>query len=316
MAVLKSLITKKSKRLKEVPEEFLSSVEKYQKKLFVNVLALLDNLKRDGSGRIIFSSEDLSNLNVIQSIEQDIKTALLSSDYVKAVDSYAQEFNEQARLTSKYFKDLFESFQTSPAAEAVLARAKENAVTLLIGEPLDTNFLLPVKSLLEDSVQSGASWVDTVQSIRDYVEGNEDADGRLLKYAKQIAHDEFAITDRSVTNIIAEEVEAEWYFYSGGEVLATRCFCDERNGQYFHWKEIAAWGEGQNLGKCDLGDGTWAGERDGTNAQTIFVFAGGWNCMHSINPVSVFDVPMEVVQRNIANGNYSPSEKEAELLGV
>lgn len=316
MAGSKSLIKKKNKRLKEVPEEFLSSVEKYQKKLFINVLALLDNIKRGSDGRIIFSSEDLSNLAAIQSIEQGIKSALLSGDYLKAVDSFAQEFNEQANLTNKYFRDIFKTFERSAAADAVLTTAKENAVTLLIGEPLDTNFLLPIKSLLEDSVQSGASWADTVQTIRDYVEGTEDADGRLLKYSKQIAHDEFSISDRSVTNIIAEEVEAEWYFYSGGEVLATRCFCDERNGQYFHYKEIESWGNGQNLDKCDLGDGTWAGEREGTNAQTIFVFAGGYNCEHSINPVSVFDVPMEVIRRNIDNGNYEPSEKEAELLGI
>lgn len=316
MAVPKSLIKKKNKRLKEVPEEFLSSVEKYQKKLFINVLALLNNLKRDSGGRIIFSSEDLSNLTAIQSIEQELKSVLLSSDYVRAVDSFAQEFNEQANLTNKYFQDIFKTFERSAAADAVLTTAKENAVTLLIGEPLDTNFLLPIKSLLEDSVQSGASWVDTVQTIREYVEGTEDADGRLLKYSKQIAHDEFSISDRSVTNIIAEEVEAEWYFYSGGEVLATRCFCDERNGQYFHYKEIESWGNGQNLGKCDLGDGTWAGERDGTNPQTIFVFAGGYNCQHSINPVSVFDVPMEVIRRAMDAGYYEPSEKEMELLGI
>lgn len=316
MAIPKSLINKKSDRLEDVPKEFLRSVEKYQKKLFVNVLVLLDNIKRDSEGKIIFSSEDLSNLNAVKAIQDEIKNFILGSDYVKFVDEFAQEFDVQALLANQYFSDVFPAFTRSIAAEATLAASKESAVTLLIGEPLDTNFLLPIKGLLENSVQSNASWTDTVQSIRDYVEGTEAADGRLLHYSKQIATDSFSISDRSYTNVISEEVEAQWYFIQGNLLPSTRCFCEQRKGKYFHWKEIAAWGDGLNIGECDLGGGTWAGMRAGTNAETIFNYFGGYGCVDSVNPVSVFDVPMEVIQRNIDNGNYEPTEKEMELLGI
>ena len=61
-------------------------------------------------------------------------------------------------------------------------------------------------------------------------------------------------------------------------------------------------------------DFNWQGKMYGTNESTIFVTAGGYNCQHSIMPVSVFAVPKADIERNIKNGNFEPSAVEQRLL--
>lgn len=119
--------------------------------------------------------------------------------------------------------------------------------------------------------------------------------GALANYASQVAYDAISQGDRAYSNAIAEEGKYEWYLYSGTDQENSRPFCEERKGKYFHFKEIEAW--------ADL---NWQGKADGTNAQTIFILAGGYRCIDSILPVSIAVVPEEVIQRNIQNGNYNP----------
>jgi len=63
-------------------------------------------------------------------------------------------------------------------------------------------------------------------------------------------------------------MSVEFFQYFGGIILDSRCFCIERHQKFYHKKEIEAWGRGENLGKCNTGDGKWAGYQEGTNADT------------------------------------------------
>lgn len=311
MPTLKELIKLKNRRLEQVPDEFLTQVEKSQKRIFGELLGLLDQFTLVG-GKIEISS---TNLGIVDKIIEDLKVVLYDSDYADAVASFAKEFDKQGAINENYFKEAFEDFKTPEITEVIIAKTKREAVESLLGASLDENFLKPANQLLSDLVTSGAGFKEAVQSIREFAEGGEEVDGKLLQYSKQIAHDQFAFSDRAYTNAAAEEIDAEWYFYSGGEIPTTRCFCEQRNGKHFYYKEIESWGRGENLGECRSGD-LWQGANRNTNEQTIFIFLGGWNCMHSIQPVSIFDVPKDVVQNAIDKWGYEPSEFEVEEIGL
>ena len=89
------------------------------------------------------------------------------------------------------------------------------------------------------------------------------------------------MSDRAVTNTVAEQLGLNWYLYTGGLLDTTRPFCKARNGKYFRKEEVQSW--------ATLGD--WAGRMAGTDEKTIFVTAGGYNCQHAILPVSEAAVP-------------------------
>lgn len=309
---LLELIAQKNQRLEDIPDAFQSSVEKLQRKLFNRITELIGELQTK-DGQIVMSE---ANLLRVQNINDELKRVLNGKEYIDAVRKFTAEFDTQKAINDKYFKKAFGSdFSDVGIANQLVRNSQRNAFELLAGAPAEQNFIAPIRTQLENAVASGASFKDTITQIRETVEGTPEADGRLLRYSKQVSWDAFALSDRAYTNAIAEDLDVEWFRYSGGLVKSSRCFCDERDRQYYHFKEIEAWGRMEDLGECNTGEG-WAGMMVGTNESTIFIVAGGYNCRHSIMPVSITLVPRDVILRNMDNGNFEPSDFERTELGL
>lgn len=309
---LKQIISEKNARLNNVPDEFLSQVEKYQKSLFPEILSIIDTIERK-NGFIVASH---ANINKIAGIVEDLRSVLATSEFPTIVQSFVDEFTSQKILNDAYFEKAFTDFSGSSFADAVLKKSQDDAIQALLGSPVDTEFLQPIEKLLTDSVMSGSPWKDTVINIRDAVEGGDGYDGRLLSHSKNIAHDTFAISDRSYQNAVNDSLDTEWYLYSGSTIDSSRCFCVARHEHYFHYKELEAFGRGENIGDCKDKRGLWNGAFDDTNEKNIFLYVGGHACRHSLLGVSVFVVPDDVISRNLTNGNYTPDLAEREALSL
>lgn len=294
---LETIIKKKVGRLETVPNALADGTKKAQKQIFADILDLLGELDRD-NGKILMSKK---NLIKIDEIILKTKSVITGSDYVGTVRAFIKDFDEQAYLSKQMFDEMNVTITNKDLTAQMLKSAKKNAAELLLGTPIDTQFLQPIRGLLDDAVQAGASWSKTVQQIQTFAMGDDKIDGKLLRYSKQIASDAFATADRAYTNAVAEDNDFEWYLYTGGLLEDSREFCIDRNNKYFHYKEIEKWG---NISQ-------WQGRMPNTDPQTIFINAGGFNCKHSLIPQSVFAVPKADIQRNISNGNFKPS---AELL--
>jgi hypothetical protein len=226
----------------------------------------------------------------------------LGSEYTSAVKDFAKEFDKQAKITNQIFRKGFD-FTDTKLQENLVKISKRSTSEILLDNIGDQRFSSLIAQEVEIAVSNGASFKDTVKAIRGLVEGDKEKDGKLLQYSKQIAHDQFAIADRSYTSAVADELDADWFFYSGNTIDSTREFCRKRHNKYFYYKEIEDWA-----------DEEWDGKIDGTNEKTIYSTAGGYNCRHSIIPVSIFAVPKDVIRRNISNGNFNPSEALLEQL--
>lgn len=281
---LEQLIKEKSNRLNDIPLELQNTVIKQQKQVLDEILSLLNDLDVK-NGQIVISKE---NLRTIERISDDLKKVFLNDEYLKSVKEFAKEFDKQALLNNKVIDSGLGEIASPIASEAYIQTAKKGAVTALVNT---SEFITPIQTILENAVVNGASLKDTIDSIRTFATGNDQVDSKVLSYVKQISNDSFAIADRSYTSIISEYLDNDWYYYAGGEKQTTRCFCEERVGNYYHYKEIEAWGKGENLGQCNIGGGKWAGQIAGTNESTIYSYLGGYNCMHSLIPVSESIVP-------------------------
>lgn len=309
---LREIIERKNKQLKSIPENFLSDVEKTEKEVYSKLLALISRLRTDSDGRILITK---NNISIAADIADKIKAIVLNGEYIAAIVNLTKDIDSQAILTDSYFAKAFGSaFKESDVANAVLEQSKKAAIEILTTSVPD-GFKREIAPLLNDAVSSGTSITDLANQIKDYSITSENNESKLYKYASETAHDSVAYSDRAYTNINAEGLEFEFYLWSGTEQENSRCFCEERKGKYFHFKEIEAWGRGEDIGDCKVGT-HWQGADPNTNEQTIFIVAGGFGCIDSILPVSTSVVPKEVIQRAIDKGYYQPSEKEAELLGV
>lgn len=298
MPTFTELLKKKNAELISVPNALQTVAEQEQKKILKGISSLVSDLDIK-NGQILITKR---NLKLISQIDADLKKVFLTDDYVSAVKEFAKGIDKQAILNDKLIKNGFGEVKEFAASEAYLTIAKKGAIASFIGAPIDTEFIKPIQSLLENAVASGASVADTIKNIETFVAGNDKVDGKLSRYVKQISNDTFAITDRTYTSIVSDFLDTEWYYYAGGEIDTTRCFCDERVGNYYYYKEIESWADGENLGDCNIGGGKWAGQINGTNSKTIYSYLGGYNCMHSLVPVSEVIVPKKDIERTKSLG--------------
>ncbi len=289
--------SRKFRRLETVPKDFVSKVESSQKEILKNIEELTSQLETE-NGVFVFSEK---NLNLINSIDKKLKDTVFSDEYIEAVKSFACEFNKQAVINNAYFLSVDPEFVPSTLYESVLRSTQKNAIDLLGEDAFTQKLINPLKQILESSVTNKVSFTDTLSSLRYAIAGDSEIDGALVSHVKRVAYDGFAVSDRGYTNVIAQDLELEFYRWSGGIIKGTRCFCKERHGKFYHKKEIEEWGDGKNVGKCGY---PWAGMNASTDKATIFYFAGGYSCKHSALPVSVKSVPKSVIDRNVANGNY------------
>jgi hypothetical protein len=304
MATLSELIAEKTRRLTTVPDAYLSDVERAQKRLFPQIVDILRQLSVDSAGNIILNAANLTLASDVKALVQDI---LSQSEYITAVREFASQMTEQGKVSNELFAKAFDGFTPRPIAEALLKTTQRNAVDLMVNAIGNQRFADVVRENIETAISSNAGFTETVRQLQTIVTGDDEVDGKLLQYNKQIAHDTFAIADRNYTSAVSEELEAEWFFYSGSEIETTRPFCAARHNEYFYYREIEQW-------PSTAGD--WAGRIPGTNSSTIYSYAGGYNCRHSIIPVSIRRVPEAKIREAITKWGFEPTETEAELLGL
>ncbi len=319
MPTLLEILEEKADRLESVPDKFLSNIQKVQIELLKEIEPIMASFDVDRDGNFVISE---ANMTRVAELDVLLREVLDRSEYAEAVTEFAKQFNVQVGLNDNYFSAAFKGFETSEIGKMAVRNAQRNAVDLLINTSVDADFIIPIKQQIEQAVVTGARFRETLDAIQLITTGDAEKDGKIMQYSKQIAHDTFAVADRSYAAAVAEQIGASWFAYSGGTINTSREFCVQRHNQYFCKKEIELWGAGKSTDGYKLpipgaSDGySWPGEMEGTNARTIFTTAGGYNCRHSIMAVSVFGVPQTDLKRAESLGYWKPTDDERELLGL
>lgn len=272
---IERIINLKVERLENIPDAFASRMVAIQRAKFSDIISLLDELDYS-AGNIVVNQ---ANLLRIEQIVEQAKDLLTTGEFETVVGELLGEFDDQAAITYRYFDESFAGFEVPTIANEILAQKKREAVVDLLNST-DQYLQNPMRQALSNAVTSGASRKDVIDVFRLLIEGDKDTVGRLERATRQIVSDTFALSDRAVTNAVAEQLDVKWFRYVGGLMDTTRPFCKARNGKYFSKAEVESWGSED-----------WDGKMAGTDSKTIFVTAGGYNCQHSILPVAESAVP-------------------------
>jgi len=301
MATFEELVKQKIEILENSPERFSSSVEKAQLKLWNEIEKQFDKLQTKG-GKVVQNSK---NLALINTIVKRLGVLISTGDYIKAVQSFLGEYDQSAKISTGLVKTLDKAFVPNAFAKQIQTLYREAAIDQLFTNP-SSNTQTSLRANLISSISSGATFAQTVNSAREIVQGGPDTDGRMLANIKTVAITSIAVSDAGYSAAINNQIGAEWFRYVGGTIETTRPFCQQRNGKYYHRKEIEAWGAGKESGGAGAinDEGKWYGQIEGTTASTIFTNRGGWNCRHFIVAVPISSVPPEVIQRAIDEGFF------------
>lgn len=253
-----------------------------QKKLLFQLKAALYSLQRSRGG-LIKNTKD--NLLLVQKITDDLAGGLITEQYIKALDDYIDTFNPILELNNKYFDLLNVNFVPNKARYLEISQSIIDATEFRLAQTgVWGTVLQEINQLLKTNVSSGGSYDAMIKTLTDQVIGTPKTLGYVEKYAKQIINDSIMVYNRQMQSTISADLKLEWYLYQGTLIRDSRPFCVERAGNYYHQKEVESWARQ-----------SWAGKYNGTNANTIFTYAGGYGCRHTITPVSKSVVPQSEI---------------------
>lgn len=292
------IIAARLDRIDAIPEKFIYGVSKIQSEIYAELLTLLSELS-------IGESFDLTTANLIRidTIMQEYYTALKDGKYGSYVNWYMNELKKQQALSDDYFKAEF-AITANEVSKGVYAASRNKAIRVLLGDDFKTNFINVVKDQVIGSLQGKADFSELKKDLFGLFHDVE-RQPQMMNWTKQVSVDVFAQADRAYNDSIARENDLVFFEYSGGLIKDSRDFCRERDGQYFHVREAQEW--------VPL---NWAGKFRNTTAQNILIVMGGYRCQHVPAYRSLVNIPIEVIQRNIASGNFVPSAAEKSLLNL
>jgi hypothetical protein len=300
MASFEELVKNKIKLLENVPEELATAAERAQRDAWRKLGPLLAEMDVDADGNIAQTEDNIRRIGLIT---EELNKVLAGGEYRDAVQSFLGSIDEGIQLTDDIAKKIDSTFEPNNVQRQLLAISKQNAINAFFGSGLRERVTQPFLEQLTANVAARAPLREAVKALQGVIEGTDTTDGRLLANVRTTAGTAQAIADRSYAAAVNEELGIEYFQYLGGEIATTRPFCEHREGEIYHRKEIEAWGAGENsAGINDIRNGTWDGRIEGTDSRSIFTFVGGWNCRHFLVPVIKQRVPPSVIARAEAEG--------------
>lgn len=263
---------------------YVSTIGRVQRALYNQLIADLKNLETDADGYI---KQNAANRKVISEASRTINEVFSSPIYTSAVSNYVAVVPRLDSLNETYFSGLDSTFKTNKQFLRSLQRDTIATVEkYVLKDGLQSQVISPLSQILNQNVNSGGQFSGFLDQVKTYIVGNDQVEGRALSYTRTYLRDTLFTYSRTYQQSITNDLGLEYYLYSGGLIDKSRPFCIERAGKYFSHKEIESWASED-----------WAGKKQGTTESSIFLFAGGHNCAHSIIPVSTLIVPKDVIDR-------------------
>lgn len=259
---------------------YVSAIGRIQNKLYDELVVILILLALDPQGYIL---QNAINRKVLTSASEKINEVFTSNQYVTSINNYISLAPKIDLLNVKYFTGIEESFK--PNRIFLKNLQNETVATLekyVLRDGLQSQVIDPLKQILNQNINSGGKFSGFLDQIRTYIKGNEQVEGRAMSYTRTYVRNVLFQYSRAYQESITSDLGLDWYLYSGGLIDTSREFCRERNGHYYHRKEVESW--------ASL---TWRGKAQGTTESSIFILLGGHGCVHFLIPVHLSVVPKE-----------------------
>lgn len=293
------ILEKITELVEESASLFGSKLDKVQKRVWDDLQLLLKKIDIDGD-RIVPS---VANLKIIGDISRKLLKGIVNKEYKEDVKEYIKSFNGISSLQNQYYKILENEFKPTALLQAVREEAVRSTLENLTQIIPDAE-IGRVKNILRQNITGGGSYRDLMKTMSSTVIGDEQSGGLLKPQLKTYTVTSVAQYSRNYSQIAASGLNFEWYQYVGSVITTTRCFCHAMvKKRFFHVSEIpdiikGNFKEFEDM-ECEISSSTDLpdGMIKGTNVSNFMTLAGGWNCQHSIYPVTKSLVPKDVRDR-------------------
>lgn len=255
-----------------------------QTKLYNDLVTILRFVDLDDQGYI---KQNAGNRAILREAQNQFDKTINASGYQSALENHLKVIPAIDDLNNAYFESISSAFKPNRVfIQQIQAQTIETVNSLILQDGLAAQIKLPLNQILQQNINTGGSFSGMLNQVKTFIQGNEDVDGRLVSYSKNILHDTLFQYARAYQNSVTNDLKLVWYRYVGGVMDKSRPFCIDRNGGFFIQKEIESWA-----------DESWAGKNPLTTKSSIFILCGGYSCRHSMIPVHESIVPAEDKRR-------------------
>ena len=253
-------------KLEAIVFEFIENYRlKVSKEIQEAILDFIDTLDNELTIKSRLARSKIIN-KFRAELETVIKDGAMADGYLKLIEGYKDIVfaanNYFALLSIKYEKELYrELFKES------ILFLKES----LIGTGIADNIVNPIVNRIYSLNMEGITKKELKSFVVDLLQKNKGN----LRYVEQITTDSLYQMTQNYQLKISEDLKIQYYYYAGSKMKTSRQFCISRYGKVFTKKEVQEWVSLE-----------WSGKIVGTDKNSIFWFRGGYNCRHTLRPIS------------------------------
>lgn len=264
--------------------KYATRILRVQNKLYDDLVTILKFIELDDQGYI---KQTAGNRQILRAAQLQFDKTISSTNYADIVQSHVDIIPGIDEINNTYFASVSSAFKPNRAfIKSIQSQSIETINSLVLQDGLAAQVKIPLNQILQQNINTGGSFSGMLDQLRTFIKGDESVDGRLLSYSRTILRDSLFQYARTYQNSITEDLGLVWFRYVGGIMDKSREFCRDRNGGYFHQKEIESWA---NL--------DWKGKNPLTTKSSIFILVAGFNCVHQLIAVSDSVVPSEDKKR-------------------
>jgi hypothetical protein len=155
----------------------------------------------------------------------------------------------------------------------------------------DKTVLKGVKNIVFKAVVSQSKFSDTLNNLKDYIQGTPESGGSYEKYMKNSLYDVFQQHDAAYSQSIATTLELKYFLYEGGLVKDSRDFCREHNGHVYNIDDAETWPTWVPADSIHISDFKQKDEYSipsylGYPDYNPLIDRGGYNCRHFLSYIS------------------------------
>jgi len=270
-------------------QDLQTSMEAGMDKALPKVFSELSNKVIDITNQLSLDPKDrVKTLREMIKLKQEIADTIVNNPtYQNEVAKITDGFNELADLSNEYIGLILDSpFVPKKALyEALLAANIDVTTSNLLGAGIRDNFGNAITEVLKANVSGVGSRTELQKTLAKFIKGTPEELPFLQRYIKQATNDAVMGFNREYIQTISDDLGFNYYRYQGTVIEDSRPFCKARTGRVYTKEEVQKW--------ASLGN--WDGRMAGTNSVTIFTNAGGYNCRHTIFPIT--DAAYEVAKK-------------------
>lgn len=260
------LLEKIDTKLEEIVFRFIENYNlKVSKEIQDAILEFIDTLDTD-----LAVKERLIRSKQINKFRTELEKVVLAGALADGYKQLIVDYKELVGMANEYFSLLSISYDKLLYKEIY----KDSILFLkesLTGAGISQFVVNPIVDKLYELNLKGIKKKDLKAFLKEFFDKNNITN----RYIEQITTDSLYQMTSNYQLKISEDLNIEYYYYAGTRMKTSRQFCISRYGKVYTKKEVQSWAEL-----------TWQGKVPGTDKSSIFYYRGGYNCRHTLRPIS------------------------------